>query len=232
MPKRVSVTQPTMSMPVGAVGRSSATSDPAAFGRAVRASLRHRGIRTRELAVGVAILVGSVGLFVAMSSDEPRGVAVLAVRTNLERGTEIDSTMLGATMVSADDDIPYLPAGEAGAVIGLISAVDIEQGALLAPSMLEERSPLGSDEALIGLTIGLDGAPRELAPGDAVRLILVRDDIEEGRVVTSIDSPVVVWSVGVIDDLSELRPVSLRVPLDVAATVAGHDVVRIVKVGV
>ncbi|MFM8528401.1 MAG: SAF domain-containing protein [Ilumatobacteraceae bacterium] len=232
MPKRVSIPQPSVPVTAVGAGRSSIKGDPAAVGRALRASLQHRGIRTRELAMGVAVLVGSVGLFVAMSGDEPRGVAVLTARTDLKRGTEIDQSMLGSTMVAADADMPYLPAGDASAVIGLISGVDIEQGALMAPSMLEERLPLGSNEALIGLTVGLEGAPSELASGDSVRLILVRDDIEEGRVVTEIESPIVVWSVGVLDDLTELRPVSLRVPLEVAATVAGHDVVRIVKVGV
>jgi len=232
MPKRVSIPQPSVPVTAVGAGRSSIKGDPAAVGRALRASLQHRGIRTRELAMGVAVLVGSVGLFVAMSGDEPRGVAVLTARTDLKRGTEIDQSMLGSTMVAADADMPYLPAGDASAVIGLISGVDIEQGALMAPSMLEERPPLGSNEALIGLTVGLEGAPRELASGDSVRLILVRDDIEKGRVVTEIESPIVVWSVGVLDDLTELRPVSLRVPLEVAATVAGHDVVRIVKVGV
>jgi len=232
MSRRDSAAQPMVPLPASAIGRTTTTGDPAALGRALRASLRQRGVRVRELAVGVAVLAVSTGLFVAMSSDEPRGVAVLTAKVEIARGAEIDSTMLASTVVAADGDLPYLPVSAADEIIGLMSTVDLEQGALLAPSLLEVRSPLGVNEALVGLTVGLESAPSELAPGDSVRLILVSDDVEDGRVVTEIDSSVVVWSVGVLDDLTELRPVSLRVPLDVAGQVASHELVRIVKVGI
>jgi len=221
---------------MGAVGgsgipRASAKSDPVAFGRALQSSLRHRGVRLRELAVGTAVLAASVGLFVAMSSDEPGGAVVLVAAVDVARGERIDSKMLGTAVVSSDEDLPYLPVAEADVVAGLLAGVDLPAGTPLLASMLQERSPLGPAEALVGVTVDASKAPIELAAGDRVRLVIVRDDIEDGRVISELDTFAVVWSVGVVDDLDGERSVSLRIPLSAASLIAGHDDVNIVKVG-
>jgi len=123
-----------------------------------------------------AILAFATNLVVLRNHDQTRAVVVAAI--NLPAGRVVEPTHLRAVEVDVDDAVyaSLIPWAQATGLVGQITAHPINEGMLIG--LTDLRDPSGP-AGLRSMSIPIDAEHAvggELASGDRIDLILVKDD--------------------------------------------------------
>lgn len=203
----------------------------ASLGRAVAEPIRRRGVRVPEVAIGLAVIVGSIAAFVALGGDSDSGRKVLVSSRDLPAGAVVSERDLIAVAVSSSESLAVLPESLAADVIGMRTTNEVQSGTPLSSSLLTDVTPLDASDGLVGIVVGLNQAPVDLFPGDVVSVVVIDRSVEGISTTTALPFDVSVWGVSTPDDLMKERSVTLRVPLSSIESFVGHDEMHLVKVG-
>lgn len=189
-------------------------------------------VRVPELAIGSAIVCACVvGALLWGSTAEGAGTRVVVASHDLARGHVIEVSDLAAIEIRTDADIALLPSSMADQLVGLQVTTDVAGGAPLTEGQVSSRAPLTGADGLVGVVVAADEAPAGLAPGDRVQVVAVSHEPDGTVGRETLPTPVDVWDVAAVDEMTGERGVTLRVDLSSAADIVGFDEIHLVKVG-
>lgn len=203
----------------------------ASLGRKVAEPIRRRGVRVPEVAVGLAVIAGSIATFVALGGDSNAGRKVVVSSRDLPAGAIVSESDVSLVAVSSSEALAVLPESQAAEVIGLRTTNEIQAGTPLSTSLLSDVTPLDSDEGLLGIVVTLEQAPTDLHAGDMVSVVVIDRSVEGISTTAVLPFDVSVWGISIPDELMKERSVTLRVPLSSIESFVGHDEMHLVKVG-
>ncbi len=195
--------------------------------------------RVPWIVLGVLIVVGSGLAFAFWASQVGDRVEALVLARSVGAGDQIEPSDLAVVRVGADTDLPTIPPQRRDDLAGRVATADLDAGTLLTESLLVDDTTLGSDHALVGLTIEQGELPMaDLRAG--ATLLVVKTPTEAAAAELAGVTPPVVWvgevfSTTAFDDGVEGPAVylSLRVRTSEAPSVAAavaQDRVRLVLV--
>ena len=183
-----------------------------------------RRVAVPQLLVAVLVValsaLAAVVLFSRVAARDP----VLALANQVERGQVVDAADFQVVYVGTDDPISTVAADELSTLVGLTAAADLEAGTIVTPAYFVARSLLEPGEGVVGLALSPGEYPTlRLAPGDLVDVIRTQSAALEAD---PGDGGVVLAAAAEVFDVAQLgtqgqRFVSLRMPADAAAEVAG-----------
>lgn len=188
-------------------------------------------VRVPELAVGVLIVAACVLGALLWQRSVEKGAPILIAGRDLTRGQVVTDDDLAAVVVSSDEPLRLLKASAAPQIIGMRLLSDIPVGTPLSMTQLSRVEPVDERHALVGITVTLAQAPIDLLAGDSVRLVSVNSEVDGDRRVEVMAQRAKIWEISLQDDLAGLRSVTLRLPIDSASSVLGHDELHLMKVG-
>lgn len=196
-------------------------STPRGADRPLAPAVAAPGVRRRRSVprvVGGALLmtVCAVGGGVLGLRTDP-GVDVLAVARSVTAGAQLTDADLRVVHIVADPSLHVFAASKRADVVGRTAAVPLAPGSLVTAEQLGTAAdpPLG--QAVIAVAVKPGRAPAALAPGAAVRILVVAGE-DDG-------SPARQWAQAVvravdITDITGVTVVDLQVPEESAERIA------------
>lgn len=186
------------------------------------------------MAMGLALVLvsGLIGTMVVarVADREP----VLALAQPIERGEALTASHLRVVEVAADD-LELVPAERRDALMGLVAAGPLPAGTILVQGHFTDGPIVAPGSKVVGLALEPGAYPvRGLRPGDRVTVVrtpprvAATDATEPAR---ALASGVEVFAVEPLSDATKALMVSVAVPQEVAAEVAGaaaQDRIRLV----
>ena len=137
------------------------------------------------LVVGLGLAVAAWGLRAGEKDS------VLAVRTPIAKGHQIDRADLVSTSVAGVAGA--IPVVDVGAVVGKTTTVDLVSGQVLTAAMVTDAPVPSTGEAVVGLALDPTRVPGAgLQAGDVVTVIAIPDgqtDGADGSATASLDEP-------------------------------------------
>ena len=131
-----------------------------------------RRARTPEMALGVVLMVGCALAGVLWHMSAADKVAVLALASDVSRGEVLEPTDVRVVYLAADQPVAHLPRAASGEVVGRIAVADLEEGTVLTALHVVARSPLRSEDGVVGLALDPGQFPAVgLLPGDVVNVV-------------------------------------------------------------
>jgi hypothetical protein len=178
--------------------------------------------RRPEFLLGVALVVlGALGGVILQRRGDD-GVLVVA----LARDADLRALRIERSAAAA-----FVPASEAGALLGRIMHVDVPAGTPLTAAMTTTDTPLSPDEAIVPMALDAGTYPPDVRVGDVLRIITAAPPgLGEERAPTVIEPVVVVHDVREPEQFSDRIVIAVRGPLVVAQAVSGTVDVRLVRV--
>jgi hypothetical protein len=135
-----------------------------------------RRVRVPELALGVLVTVGCALGAVLWHLNSVDRLPVLAAATAIGRGEVIEASDVRVVYLAADDPVAVLDSSESAAVVGQVASVDLAQGSLLTPDVVEPALLVDAGAGVVGLALEPGQFPtRGLAPGDRVDVVAPTD---------------------------------------------------------
>lgn len=192
---------------------------------------RSTRVRVPELAIGLLIVSACVLAALLWQRSVEKGAPVLIAGRDLSRGQLVSDNDLAAVVISSDEPLRLLKATSASQVIGMRVLAEIPAGTPMSMTQLSVVEPVDERHALVGVTVTLAQAPLDLIAGDSVRLVSVNRQVDGSRSVVVLAEMARIWEITTLDGLSDQRSVTLRLPLDSASSVLGHDELHLLKVG-
>ncbi len=214
-----SITTATAAKKVGSIGR--VVTDP----------IRRRGVRLPEVAIGLTVMVASIAVFTALGRDADSGRRILVTARDIAAGSMVTADDIRAVEVSTSESLALLPDTAASQIVGMRVSADLRSGTPLSAGDVVEIDPLGPTDALVGIVVGLQQASADIRPGDVVSIVVIDRSVDGLDTTATLPVVASVWSVSDPNELMDERAVSLRVPLDSAPLLIGHDEIHLVKVG-
>lgn len=143
-----------------------------------------------------AALIALGGLLAAwitttMSSSE----SVLAMRSDVDRGTVIKAEDLVAVDVAGDPSLQVVPGAQKSEIVGQRASRDLTAGTLLSPAAVTDEVIPATGESLVGVALARTQLPASpLRSGDVVRVIntpRAQDDLDKDATPVTIEATVV-----------------------------------------
>ncbi|MGO0577129.1 SAF domain-containing protein [Ornithinimicrobium panacihumi] len=132
--------------------------------------LRRRPIIGTLVALLLIVAGALLGVWVWSTSTD--STQVVAVRSDVPRGSQITDADLMVVRVHLDPALRAVPAGQLDAVVGQRVARDLTAGMLLTPEHVAPELVPGEGQTVVGLALTPGSMPGEpLRSGDPVRLI-------------------------------------------------------------
>jgi hypothetical protein len=134
-------------------------------------------VRRRRWGVALAglgaVVVGGWGfasLWLAAGDREE----VVALGSDVQAYETIERGDLRTVRVAAGDGVDVVPVGDVHDVVGRVAASDLHEGSLLVEADLfaEGEKLVDTDEAVVGVRVGVGAAPVELARGRGVLAVI------------------------------------------------------------
>lgn len=129
--------------------------------------------RLPQLALGVLVVAacGLAGLwFYSSATDFDE---VIALRSDIDRGTTISLDDLMVVQLNTDDVVTTLGKFDAEAIVGRVALTDLEAGTLVTPAQFTAEAVLEPGQGVVGLELGVGQVPtRRLLPGTVVSVVL------------------------------------------------------------
>lgn len=189
-----------------------------------------KAVRTPEVAVGALIIAVCVVGAMSWGRSAVAGTSVLVIKNDVRRGALLTADDFGSITLNSSADIALVPSASLDDAVGLRAAVDIAAGTPLTPSQLTSASVVAAGQGLVGLTVDLGEAPSDLSPGDTVRILTVTR-ANDGSTTSAVESTTFeVWDISEPDPMDAVRVVTLKVDVDQAALLLGHEEIRLMKV--
>jgi hypothetical protein len=133
----------------------------------LRALPRRR--RPAMIALGVALIGAGILASAALYQRTNHQVPVIMVTTAVPAGSVVTSADLGTTTIAAGPGLQDIPARQLSQVTGLVAAVTLRPGTLLAPDELTTSLAPAKNQVLVSLPLKPQSLPASgLAPGDHV----------------------------------------------------------------
>lgn len=194
-----------------------------------------RRARLPEMAIGLVLMVGFSLAAVVWHMSATEKVPVLALASDVSRGQVIEQGNLRVVYLATDQPVAHLPRAASGELVGRVAVADLQEGTLLTRSHVAARSPLRSEDGVVGLALDPGQFPAlGLLPGDVVNVVAGAPEGTPGE-----DSSEVlarqaeVYAVEPLG-MQERQFVSLKMPEEVAnrvAAAAERGSLRLVMVG-
>ena len=125
--------------------------------------------RPAMIALAVALIGAGILASAALYHQANHQVPVLLVTAAVPAGTQLTAADVGTTTVAAGPGLHTIPAQQLNQVIGLVAAVSLRPGTLLASSELTTSLPPGKNQVLVSLPLKPQSIPASgLQPGDHV----------------------------------------------------------------
>lgn len=131
----------------------------------------------------IAIATGSllVAYLVTVAGDS-RGV--VAVRTDIERGSVIERANLVEARINPDPALATVPIEQIDSIVGREAAVDLHAGGLISPESVTNTVLPQTGQAIVGIALTPGQRPSNpLRAGDVVRIIFTprpQDELPRG----------------------------------------------------
>lgn len=184
--------------------------------------------RRRRVPLAVSALLAAVATALAFGVlwlNAGDRVDVLVLARDVTAGTALAVEDLAVARLAPDPAVRTLPGSERGAVIGQPVTASLPAGTVLSDRLLGPASTVGPGEAVVGLSLSGGETPSvRLAPGDAVEVIVTAPAAEAAQsdvALGSITARAAVHEVAPAEDGSGDQIVTLRLPRDAAAQIAG-----------
>ncbi len=128
--------------------------------------------RLPELAVGVVLIgLGAIGAL-ALADRQPPRAEVLIWANDVARGQQVAPSDLSVASIDSDTPVDVVEASAAGEVVGRTVAFDVPVGGFVSSSLLQVRSVIPDEFAVVGLRLGAGSYPvSSLSVGDVVDLV-------------------------------------------------------------
>lgn len=125
--------------------------------------------RPAMIALAAALIGAGVLASAALYQRANHQVPVLLVTAAVPAGAHITAADIGTTTVAAGPGVHTIPARQLGQVIGLVAAVTLRPGTLLAASELSTALPPARGQVMVALPLKPQSLPASgLQPGDHV----------------------------------------------------------------
>ena len=122
--------------------------------------------------IALLLIVAGALLAVWVWSSSTDSTQVVAIRSDVPRGSQITDADLMVIRVNLDPALRAVPAGQIDSVVGQRAARDLTGGALLTPEHVAPELVPGEGKTMVGLALAPGSMPGEpLRNGDPVRLI-------------------------------------------------------------
>jgi hypothetical protein len=121
------------------------------------------------IALAVALVGAGILASAALYQGADHRVPVLIITTPVPAGSVVTAADVGTTTIVAGPGLRDIPARQLSQVTGLVAAVTLRPGTLLAPDELTTSLPPTRGEVLVSLPLKPQSVPASgLAPGDHV----------------------------------------------------------------
>jgi flagella basal body P-ring formation protein FlgA len=132
--------------------------------------------RPALIALGLALVALSVLASVYLASTLGQTYQVLAIKSDVPRGTEITAANITTAELPMGTTLPDpVPAAEYDQVVdqGKIAAVDLKEGQLLTRGSIADELQPAAGQSIVGIALAPNQMPAEdkLQAGDAVRIV-------------------------------------------------------------
>lgn len=156
------------------VKKPAADADPAAEAQPGAIQPAPPKLRRRPVAIAIGVLIVVLGslstAFVVASLQDT--VQVVAVRANIERGSQIEATDLMSVSIRPDPALRTLPADQLSSLIGKRAAMDLHAGGLISPESVADKVVPAAGQSVVGIPLEPGQLPGwQLKAGDKVRII-------------------------------------------------------------
>lgn len=183
------------------------------------------------MALGLLLVVTCVFAAMLWNRSVTTGRTIVVASGDIARGSVIEAADLAPAEVRGATGVGFVSGENASDLVGTVALVDITAGEPLTASAVTQTDPLRPDEGLTSVSLERGDAPVDLGPGDTVRVVVVPlADPVEPTPPTVLELVAEVWDVAPANEYEPAAVVTLRLPLTEAATVAGADSVRLVRV--
>jgi SAF domain len=137
--------------------------------------------RSRIWIAGALVLITLGGLLAWFVVANLRDTTpVVALRTDVPRGTVITAANLTTADINRDPNLQTVPAAQLSTIVGKRTNVDLKAGTLLPPTAITDTLLPPSGFSLIGLALAPGQLPAmPLQPGDKVRLVSTPKDQDD-----------------------------------------------------
>lgn len=179
-------------------------------------------LQRRPVLVALAVVLVAAGSLLAayLVTTSGNTAAVVAVRTDIERGTVIDRAALVEARINGDPALTTIPGDQIDTLVGKRAAVDLHAGGLVSPASVTDTVLPAAGQTIVGVALTPAQRPSyPLRAGDPVRVILTprpQDDLPRSAA-TTVKATVV--SVREVADANQVV-VDVSVPASAAPTVA------------
>lgn len=131
--------------------------------------LRRRPLQA-ILGVGLVAFGSLMGVWGWTSASTTTGV--VATRTSIERGEQIEAQDLVVLQVNADPALRVIPGAQLDSLVGRRAATDIVAGSLVSPDQVADQLVPANGLSLVGVPLAAGQMPAdELRGGDQVRIV-------------------------------------------------------------
>jgi hypothetical protein len=187
--------------------------------------------RRPEFLLGVALVVlGALGGVILQRRGDD-GVLVVALARDARSGDIITAADLRALRIERGAAAAFVPASEAGVLLGRIMHIDVPAGTPLTAAMTTTDAPLTPDEAIVPMALEAGTYPPDVRVGDVLRIITAAPPgLGEERAPAVIEPTVTVHDVREPEQFSDRLVIAVRGPLVVAQAVSGSVDIRLVRV--
>jgi hypothetical protein len=192
-----------------------------------------RGLPRRRrpgmIALAVALIGAGILASAALYQRANHQVPVLLVTAAVPAGSVLTSADVGTTTVAAGPRLQVIPVRQLNQVVGLVAAVTLRPGTLLASSELTTSLPPVKGQVVVSIALKPQSMPASgLAPGDHV--LVTGTPGYQGQPESSSFAPVfsqpvagLVEAVDTVPDQDGFDVVDLQVPAASGAALAQQD---------
>lgn len=194
---RATTTAPTT--PGGATHRPTPGRGPAVSRGPAPVVVGPRG-RRRPGLVALGVVLTAVGALAATWLVASAGdrTPVLVLARDVPAGTVLTVADLASTDAALDPAVAVVPATDEATVLGLVAAVDLSAGSLLAPAQVAPAAPPAAGEVLVPLPVTPSQLPAAgVTAGD--RLLVVDTPTDADPAIPPLTIPVTVVRLGPAD---------------------------------
>jgi hypothetical protein len=125
--------------------------------------------RPAMIALAAALIGAGILASAALYQRANHQVPVLLVTAAVPAGTQLTAADIGTTTVAAGPGVHTIPARQLSQVVGLVAAVSLRPGTLLAAAELTTALPPGPGQVMVALPLKPQSLPASgLQPGDRV----------------------------------------------------------------
>lgn len=140
-------------------------------------------LQRRPVLVALAVVLVAVGALLTayLVTTSGNTTAVVAVRTDVERGSVIERGALVEARINGDPALTTIPGDQIDSLIGKRAAVDLHAGGLVSPASVTDSVLPAKGQTIVGVALTPAQRPSyPLRAGDPVRIILTprpQDDL-------------------------------------------------------